>query len=104
MKNAVHAMIRQAFVFAALATLITTSAPAQDIVPKEGDIKVTKRPYSPYAGRSFPTRVLWGETHLHTNLSLDARGFGVTLGPEEAFRFARGDELSQEIRKEPRAC
>jgi hypothetical protein len=50
--------------------------------------------YSPYAGKSFPTRVLWGDTHLHTKLSLDARAFGVTLGPEEAYRFARGDEIT----------
>ncbi|MHC4759259.1 MAG: DUF3604 domain-containing protein, partial [Planctomycetota bacterium] len=47
--------------------------------------------YSPYAGRNFPSKVLWGDTHLHTNLSLDARAFGVILGPEEAYRFARGD-------------
>ena len=26
----------------------------------------TKRPYSPWAGRSFPTRPLFGDTHLHT--------------------------------------
>jgi hypothetical protein len=50
--------------------------------------------YSPYAGRNFPSRVLWGDTHLHTNLSLDARAFGVTLGPEEAYRFARGEEVT----------
>jgi hypothetical protein len=50
--------------------------------------------YSPYAGRNFPTMVLWGDTHVHTNLSLDARAFGVTLGPEEAFRFARGEEVT----------
>jgi len=37
--------------------------------------------------------VFWGDTHLHTSNSLDARGFGVTLGPEEAFRLARGDEV-----------
>ena len=37
--------------------------------------------YSPYAGRKFPTQVYWGDTHLHTNLSLDARAFGVTLEP-----------------------
>ena len=50
--------------------------------------------YSPYAGKNFPTKVLWGDTHLHTKLSLDARAFGVTLGPEEAYRFARGDEIT----------
>jgi hypothetical protein len=54
-----------------------------------------KKPgYSPYSGRNYPTKVLWGDTHLHTNLSLDARAFGVTLGPEEAYRFARGEEVT----------
>ncbi|UCH40982.1 MAG: DUF3604 domain-containing protein, partial [Gammaproteobacteria bacterium] len=50
--------------------------------------------YSPYAGKNFPTKVLWGDTHLHTKLSLDARAFGVTLGPAEAYQFARGDEIT----------
>lgn len=50
--------------------------------------------YSPYAGRNFPTRVYWGDTHLHTSNSLDARAFGVMLGPEEAYRFARGEEVT----------
>ncbi|MCP4692436.1 MAG: DUF3604 domain-containing protein, partial [Desulfobacterales bacterium] len=50
--------------------------------------------YSPYAGQNYPTRVLWGDTHVHTALSLDARAFGVILGPEEAYRFARGEEVT----------
>ena len=60
------------------------------------DVKgVFKAPgYSPYAGRNFPTQVYWGDTHLHTNNSLDARAFGVTLGPEDAYRFARGKEIT----------
>jgi hypothetical protein len=37
--------------------------------------------------------VFWGDTHIHTRNSLDARGFGVTLGPEEAFQLARGEEV-----------
>jgi len=49
--------------------------------------------YSPYAGRSFPNNVYWGETHLHTGLSLDAGLFGNTLGPEDAYRLARGEEI-----------
>ena len=40
------------------------------------------------------TKLLWGDTHLHTSNSIDAFGFGVKLGPEEALRFARGDEVT----------
>jgi len=52
-----------------------------------------KPPYSPYAGRNFPTRPLFGDTHLHTAFSMDAGAFGARLGPEDAYRFARGEEL-----------
>ncbi|MGI9511567.1 MAG: DUF3604 domain-containing protein [Anderseniella sp.] len=50
--------------------------------------------FSPYAGRRFPTQVLWGDTHLHTSNSLDARAFGVVLSPDDAYRFAKGDEIT----------
>ncbi|CAB5101141.1 FIG00801583: hypothetical protein [Olavius algarvensis associated proteobacterium Delta 3] len=50
--------------------------------------------YSPYAGRNFPTQVFWGDTHLHTGLSMDAGAFGARLMPEDAYRFARGEELT----------
>jgi len=49
--------------------------------------------YSPYAERSFPDRVFWGDTHLHTGLSMDAGLFGCRLGLEDAYRFARGEEV-----------
>ena len=49
--------------------------------------------YSPYAQRSFPSRVFWGDTHLHTGLSMDAGLFGARLGLEDAYRFARGEEV-----------
>ncbi len=52
-----------------------------------------KAGFSPYAGRNYPTRVYWGDSHLHTAMSLDARTAGNTLGPEEALRFARGEEV-----------
>jgi Protein of unknown function (DUF3604) len=39
-------------------------------------------------------KLLWGDTHLHTANSIDAFGFGVKLGPEEALRFARGEEVT----------
>ena len=44
----------------------------QNVFPK-------KAPYSPYAGRGFPTRVYWGDTHLHTALSMDAGAAGCRL-------------------------
>jgi len=49
--------------------------------------------YSPYAQRSFPDRVFWGDTHLHTGLSMDAGLFGARLGLDDAYRFARGEEV-----------
>jgi len=49
--------------------------------------------YSPYALRSFPSVPLWGDTHLHTGLSMDAGLFGARLGPEQAYRLARGEEV-----------
>ena len=51
------------------------------------------RPYSPYADRRFPERPLWGDTHLHTALSVDAGLFGARLGLEEAYRFARDEQV-----------
>jgi len=50
--------------------------------------------FSPYAGRNFPTQVFWGDTHLHTGMSMDAGAFGARLVPEDAYRFARGEELT----------
>ncbi len=40
-----------------------------------------------------PQRPLWGDTHLHTNNSFDAFGAGNRLGPDDALRFARGEEV-----------
>ncbi len=49
--------------------------------------------YSPHARRQFPERPLWGDNHVHTSLSMDAGGFGNRLPPEQAYRFARGEEV-----------
>ena len=50
--------------------------------------------YSPYAGQNDPTNVYWGDTHLHTNLSKDAYVNGNRLGPDEAYRFAKGETVT----------
>jgi hypothetical protein len=54
----------------------------------------SKPPYSPYVGRNYPTRPLFGDTHLHTSMSFDAGMFGARLGPVEAYRFAKGEEVT----------
>ncbi len=54
----------------------------------------SKRPYSPWADRHFPERVYWGDTHLHTSFSMDAGAFGCRLGPRDAYRFAKGQEVT----------
>lgn len=46
------------------------------------------------ADTAYPERVYWGDTHLHTANSPDAFGFGNRLPPEEALRFARGEEVT----------
>jgi hypothetical protein len=64
-------------------------APATDLLSNANTGKV----YSPYARRGIPERPLWGDSHLHTSLSMDAGLFGNRLPPREAYRFARGDEV-----------
>jgi uncharacterized protein DUF3604 len=44
----------------------------------------------PHVGKDYPTRVYWGDTHVHTKLSVDAFGWGSTLSPEDAYRYALG--------------
>jgi Protein of unknown function (DUF3604) len=86
---------------AALAGLLALSlalplyAQAQDPTPPAGSLEQAfpVRPYSPYAARAFPARVYWGDTHLHTSYSMDAGAFGARLGPSDAYRFARGEEV-----------
>ena len=50
--------------------------------------------YSPYLDQDLPNRVFWGDTHLHTSYSTDAGMVGCRLGPEDAYRFARGEEVT----------
>jgi len=73
------------------------AASAQETTPAQEGVKdafPAQKSYSPYAGRNFPTRPFFGDTHLHTGASMDAGAFGARLGPEEAYRFAAGEEVT----------
>ena len=78
-------------------SVITAPLMAQMPPPADADKVLADayegKSYSPYAGRGFPSRPLWGDTHLHTALSMDAGAFGNRLGLEAAYQFARGDEV-----------
>lgn len=60
---------------------------------KTAEEVLPKKPYSPHVDQNYPKRVFWGDTHLHTSQSFDAVMFGTRLGPEEAYRFALGQEV-----------
>jgi hypothetical protein len=49
--------------------------------------------YSPYANRKYATQVYWGDQHQHTSFSPDAGLVGDRLSPDDAYRFARGEQL-----------
>ena len=75
--------------------LIVTLA-ASSLVPPAGaqeHAQATGRDYSPNVDQRIPGRVFWGDTHLHTSYSADAGMIGCRLGPDEAYRFARGEEV-----------
>jgi hypothetical protein len=67
---------------------------AQEYSVDRKDIKGNEPDYSPYVDRNIPNRVYWGDTHHHTSYSPDAGLVGNTLDPEQAYRFARGDEVT----------
>jgi len=83
--------------FLCVAALITavpamaqgTGTPTPEVLAKAYTGKV----YSPYALRGFPEKPLWGDSHLHTTLSMDAGLFGNRLPPRDAYRFARGETV-----------
>ena len=83
-----------------LATAIILMLPIITLAQTGTGTDVAKAPkiYSPYVARTatnanFAEGVYWGDTHLHTSYSTDAGMLGNTLGPEEAYRFARGEEV-----------
>ncbi len=89
--------VRTMVVVTQVAAAIAVSALGQDPVPSKESLENAfpeQKHYSPFAGRNFPTEVFWGDTHVHTGLSMDAGAFGARLSPNDAYRFARGEEVT----------
>ena len=83
------------FLVVSTALLALASPASAQITPSEESLSdlYPGKAYSPYAQRVFPSRPLWGDTHLHTAMSVDAGLFGARLGIAEAYQFARGEEV-----------
>lgn len=47
-----------------------------------------------YGTAGYPTEVYFGDTHLHTELSMDAGAFGNRLDMHSAYRFAKGEQIT----------
>jgi hypothetical protein len=72
-----------------------SDGPASAVLPVPAAVK--KPPYSPTVGAKYPQRVYWGDTHLHTRCSADAYSLGTHhVSAADAFRFARGEEVTSE--------
>jgi hypothetical protein len=88
-RDGVRVVLAAAFVvLIVLSTYAGEYGQDKDIVHEN----LSKKQFSPYAGRGFPTEVLWGDTHLHTMVSVDA-GTMCRVGQEDAYRFARGEQI-----------
>jgi hypothetical protein len=87
--------MRKSLLLSAAVLVAASTAIAQE-KPDKADVEraLGKGQYSPYAGRDYPTRVFWGDTHLHTAISVDAGAAGCRLGPDESYRFAKGEEVT----------
>ena len=57
------------------------------------EVEAARKAYSPFAGKTHPMHVHFGDTHNHTANSGDAFMAGDRLSPEESYRLARGEEV-----------
>jgi hypothetical protein len=78
-----------------LLALLGGAAGAQDTgTLDQGRVVERPEPYSPYVDQRFPQRVLWGDAHHHTSLSVDSGMIGNNNSPDVSFRLARGEEVT----------
>lgn len=77
-----------------LATLLIPSFSFADKSTILKDSHSPRNMYAPYNNDNYPKNVYFGDTHLHTSYSTDAGLFANTIGPDEAYRFAKGQEVT----------
>ena len=80
MKSTVTVLL---FVALAIPALTQDAGDPSTIPPAEKE-------YSPYLEHEYPDQVYFGDTHVHTRNSLDARGFGERSGPRRLLSWLEG--------------
>jgi len=78
---------------AALVVLPGGSALGQEWTPEKDQLVEQPKPYSSYVDQHFPQRVFFGDSHFHSSLSVDSGMIGNRVDLDQAFRFARGEEI-----------
>ena len=89
MKNC-NLISKQLILVVSLMSVLVNPVMAQD-AGDPSQIRAPQPEYSPYLNHNYPDRVYWGDTHVHTSYSTDAGLFGNRLGPDAAYRFAKGE-------------
>lgn len=77
---------------AVLAALICGDVRAQESLDSAPESALES--YSPYVIGDLPDEVFFGDTHNHTINSPDAFMSGTRMTPEQAYRFARGEQVT----------
>jgi hypothetical protein len=85
-----------AFILFLAGTTFVGPALAQDVSVPKDEYHAPAKPYSPYVEDHYPQNVYFGDTHLHTSWSADAGLAGATLGPDVAYRVARGEAIESQ--------
>jgi hypothetical protein len=93
MENARFSLLGSLFAMTILVAFLLVMPAAGHAADNSAIATASASRYSPYAGREYPTQVYFGDTHHHTANSGDAFMNGDRLSPEDAYRFARGEEV-----------
>lgn len=92
-------MLRRYILATGMAMLAVPAQAQTAFTPSKDDLPAVRENYSPYVertqrNRNFAEGVYWGDTHLHTRYSSDSGMIGNKLGPNEAYAFAKGEQVT----------
>lgn len=82
------------FLMVSCGSLIMMRPTAKDWSPKVQPAVNRPTPESPCADHDPLRQAFFGDLHLHTRHSMDARSRGMLGSPEDALRFARGESVA----------